>query len=161
VGIDNYLFFNLFWIGLNNRGPIYCCYKIAHFVTGAKKPGLSFMEGDFTMPSKGMPTVPLLLCLCALVLLAPLGAQAKDKTPPQTRPAAEGKANPSSHAKKAEIVADEEKGVIRFFIKGKEAMRLDESGLHVRDGVTYGGTIGDTGPSSFDDYIAEENQAGE
>ncbi len=43
------------------------------------------------------------------------------------------------------ILPDEEAGVIRFMLKGREAAILDGTGLHVRDGITYGGNINSTG----------------
>lgn len=64
----------------------------------------------------------------------------------------------SASASKTEIITDEEAGVIRFMIDGKETMRLDESGLHVRENISYGGSITDDGPDGFDSPIAEESK---
>jgi hypothetical protein len=53
------------------------------------------------------------------------------------------------------VEADDEDGVIRFFIKGQLAAIVDETGLHVREGIEYGGTIADVGKASFDARAAE------
>lgn len=42
------------------------------------------------------------------------------------------------------IVSDQKAGVIRFIVKGKEQAYLDESGLHVRNDIQYGGVMADT-----------------
>lgn len=47
------------------------------------------------------------------------------------------------------IEVDQDANVIRFFIDGEETMRLDDSGLYVRDNLSYGGKILDDGASSF------------
>lgn len=60
---------------------------------------------------------------------------------------------------RAAVVVDEEKGIIRFIISGAEAMRLDETGLHVRGKFSSGGTQTIYGPAGFDDHIAEGENA--
>lgn len=54
------------------------------------------------------------------------------------------------------IVTDQETGTIRFIVDGREAARIDASGLHVREGIEYGGTITDAGSA---DYEAREAEA--
>ena len=47
------------------------------------------------------------------------------------------------------IEADDRAGVIRFIVKGREQARLDDAGLHVREGVGYGGSMTDTGTTPY------------
>lgn len=47
------------------------------------------------------------------------------------------------------IEADDSAGVIRFIVKGREEARLDETGLHVRQGIGYGGAITDGGAAHY------------
>jgi hypothetical protein len=56
---------------------------------------------------------------------------------------------------RAAVVADEQAGVIRFYIDGQELMRLDADGLHVREDVEYGGALTDTGTARFDEHATE------
>ena len=51
--------------------------------------------------------------------------------PPQTRVEAEGDS-------------------IRFIVNGTEQARIDKNGLHVRQGVQYGGGLLDTGEAFYD-----------
>lgn len=46
-------------------------------------------------------------------------------------------------------VADEEAGVLRIFVSGKEVARFAVDGLHVRDDIKFGGFITDVGPGGF------------
>jgi hypothetical protein len=91
-------------------------------------------------------------------LAASLLAGMPDAGAGDNQPAAKKKVEPSGQAKKAEIVVDEEKGVIRFFINGKETMRLDESGLHVEGNITYSGRIKDFGEQQAGDEAAEKGK---
>jgi len=49
---------------------------------------------------------------------------------------------------KPEIITDEENGVVRILIGGKEVLRIDASGLHVTGDVDFTGTITDIGTGS-------------
>ncbi len=55
-----------------------------------------------------------------IAFLGGLAVAAKPRTPPEG---------------KTEIIADEADGVVRVMIRGKEAARFDEHGLHVTGGV--------------------------
>jgi len=52
------------------------------------------------------------------------------------------------------IVADQEAGAVRFVIDGEEVARLDASGLHVRESVSYGGVLTDYGASGFVAHVS-------
>lgn len=69
--------------------------------------------------------------------------------------AQEEAANEQPALPRAAVIPDEEQGVIRFVIEGKEVMRLDAAGLHVRDDLNSGGPQTIYGPVTFDKYIAE------
>lgn len=61
-----------------------------------------------------------------------------------TAPADEKGSTASTKSKaltRTAVVADEEAGVIRFFIDGKEMGRFDAQGLHVRDDLVYGSEL--------------------
>jgi hypothetical protein len=47
------------------------------------------------------------------------------------------------------IETDQKTGAIRFIVKGREEARIDATGLHVRQGVYYGGTITATGVAAY------------
>ena len=47
------------------------------------------------------------------------------------------------------IETDQKTGAIRFIVKGREEARIDATGLHVRQGVSYGGTITATGVAAY------------
>lgn len=49
----------------------------------------------------------------------------------------------------------QETNTIIFVIDGQAAMILDKEGLHVREGVSLGGSIQDAGSQSFDDRLAK------
>lgn len=79
------------------------------------------------------------------VLLLPLPAAAQDaataiesQDPPATR-----------------IEADADAGVIRFIVKGEPVAVMDETGLHIRENVSYGGIMKDYGKSGFEAHPAE------
>lgn len=59
------------------------------------------------------------------------------------------------------IESDEKSGVIRFFIKGELAAVLDETGMHVRNGLYFGSTIVDTGADTFDQNFKVEHNNNE
>lgn len=48
------------------------------------------------------------------------------------------------------IETDQKTGAIRFIVNGREEARIDATGLHVRQGVEYGGALTDTGEVSYD-----------
>ena len=55
------------------------------------------------------------------------------------------------------IEADQKTGTIRFIVKGQEAARLDDIGLHVRNGVSYGGRINDMdSPAAYDKAFRQQ-----
>ena len=54
------------------------------------------------------------------------------------------------HPTQTAVLADQDAGVIRFIIEGREAARLDAAGLHVRGNIDYGGTLKDSGPAGYD-----------
>jgi hypothetical protein len=55
-----------------------------------------------------------------------------------------GEAATKTPAKRAELIVDEQAGVIKFVIDGVEKARIDEIGLHVAGDVAYTGTLADT-----------------
>jgi hypothetical protein len=54
------------------------------------------------------------------------------------------------------VETDQATGAIRFIVKGKEQARIDSTGLHVRQGVEYGGPITDTGEAYYDRPVKPE-----
>ena len=48
------------------------------------------------------------------------------------------------------VETDQKTGTIRFIVNGQEQARLDSTGLHVRHGVMYGGTMTDVGVAGYD-----------
>ena len=52
------------------------------------------------------------------------------------------------------IIADQEHGIVRILIDGKEIARFDSGGLQVRESVEYGGTMTDVGTAYFDEHTA-------
>jgi hypothetical protein len=48
------------------------------------------------------------------------------------------------------IETDQKAGVIRFIVNGREEARLDATGLHVRNGISYGNTLTDVGAAGYD-----------
>lgn len=77
---------------------------------------------------------PLALLFTALTLASPAFAEEITAPPvPDTR-----------------IEADDEADVIRFVVKGQLAAILDETGLHIRNDLAYGGVTMDDGPDGFD-----------
>ena len=61
----------------------------------------------------------------------------------------------SATADKVEIVTDEDAGAVRILIDGKPVVIIDETGLHVRGDISYGGKLTDYGTSGFDSHTAE------
>lgn len=55
--------------------------------------------------------------------------------------------------KRVEIVEDQEAGVIRFMIEGREKAILDAAGLHVREDIYFGRQIIDIGEDGFDEHV--------
>ncbi len=51
------------------------------------------------------------------------------------------------------MIIDPETNSFRFFIDGKEVARIDQTGLHVRENVEYGGTLTDTGREHYDQRV--------
>ena len=52
------------------------------------------------------------------------------------------------------VETDQEAGVIRFIVKGREEARLDATGLHVRQGITYGNSLADIGKAGYSGVVA-------
>jgi hypothetical protein len=48
------------------------------------------------------------------------------------------------------IETDQKSGAILFIVKGREEARIDDTGLHVRHEVEYGGSITAVGVSGYD-----------
>lgn len=71
---------------------------------------------------------------------------------------AAGLAAPQS-AQRAVIVEDQEAAAFRFIIDGKEVARLDGTGLHVRESLSYGGVLTDYGTGTFDRLFREPEEA--
>lgn len=46
---------------------------------------------------------------------------------------------------KVEVIEDQEAGVVRVFIGGKEVLTIDNQGLHINGDITYTGQITDAG----------------
>ena len=55
---------------------------------------------------------------------------------------------------KTKVIVDEDAGVIRFIINGKEAAQINANGLSIRDNFEYGGTLLDMG----DEYPSRKKQ---
>jgi hypothetical protein len=64
-----------------------------------------------------------------------------------------------SEPPRAEIVADDERGAIRFVIDGKTVALIDATGLHVREHISYGRNLTDYGPQGFDAHVSEAAHA--
>ena len=88
------------------------------------------------------------LSLAALMLAFLASGPAFAEDPPAPVPYQLGNENTA-------VVVDEEAGVIRFFIKGKEMALIDETGLHVREEINFGATLTDYGTAAFDDRAAK------
>jgi hypothetical protein len=48
------------------------------------------------------------------------------------------------------VETDQKTGAVRFIVNGREEARIDSTGLQVRHGVEYGGTITDVGVAGYD-----------
>lgn len=97
--------------------------------------------------------LPIML-LCLLFLFSSvMFASAK------LRATAERAAKPA--AKQTAILeVDDEAGAVRIIINGQEQARFDATGLHVREGVSYGGMLMDYGRAGYDGHAgASEKQA--
>lgn len=83
------------------------------------------------------------LLVASLFLSIPCSARAQDAAtdPAATAPAA---------MPRAAVIADEEAGVIRFIIDGEEVARINDTGLHVRENVNFGGVAVDYGTNGFE-----------
>ena len=78
----------------------------------------------------------------------------------QEQPSAFTDLLPSGAAKSQDtrIEIDQQADVIRIVIDGAEVARFDAGGLHVREGVSYGGMLTDYGTVGFDDHTAEAGE---
>ena len=90
------------------------------------------------------------LFFLATIIAAPAYAGAVTKG---ATPAGKQEAAPPAALAQTRIAVDEKTNVVRFFIDGKEAMRLDADGLHVQGNVEYGGTMTDSGRALFDERV--------
>jgi hypothetical protein len=77
--------------------------------------------------------VSLSLLVCVLIAAS---ANAQESTPDKG-----GQESPSP--RRAAVILDQESGVIRFIIDGREQAVLDADGLHVRGGIDYTGALTD------------------
>lgn len=72
---------------------------------------------------------------------------------------AEPTTKPTANEVKVEVpsmIIDPEMNAFRFFIDGKEVARIDQAGLHIRNNVSYGGTINDVGSAAFDEQTTSQ-----
>jgi hypothetical protein len=86
----------------------------------------------------------------------PVCAQAQHDSPSPVKAEA---ARAVSEATRIEV--DQDANVIRFFIEGQEAVRIDARGLHVREDIRYRGTIKDTGSQADAFADSDEKPEGE
>ncbi|MBA4173805.1 MAG: hypothetical protein C0511_14425 [Hyphomicrobium sp.] len=63
---------------------------------------------------------------------------------------AQATAGSSAPSETVAIIEDHDSKSFRFVIEGKEVARLDQSGLHVRESIAYGGAITDVGIDNYD-----------
>ena len=54
---------------------------------------------------------------------------------------------------RAAVIVDEEAGIVRFIIDGKETMRLDATGLHIREALSTGSSWTSYGRIGCDSHI--------
>ena len=76
----------------------------------------------------------------ALCLLPYCPAVADNARPP---PAGNAVAKPTAPAERPQIVTDEKTGIVRVLIAGREILRIDDSGLHVKGDIEYTGQLKD------------------
>lgn len=55
---------------------------------------------------------------------------------------------------RVEIVADQTTGAVRFIVDGTEQARIDQTGLHVRESISYGRELQDYGAKGFEAHLA-------
>lgn len=71
----------------------------------------------------------------------------------------------SQHSRAADeatrIEVDQHADAIRVFIDGEQIAQIDRSGLHVREGISYGDTIVDYDRPGFSAHIAQDRNRGE
>jgi hypothetical protein len=60
-------------------------------------------------------------------------------------PAQNAVAKPPAPAETPQIVTDEKAGIVRVLIAGREILRIDDSGLHVKGNIEYTGQLKDAG----------------
>jgi hypothetical protein len=91
-----------------------------------------------------------------ILLIFPVAVQAQEAAaiPAETE-------TPPTALEATRIEVDQDANVIRFFIDGQEAVRIDATGLHVRENIRYGGTIKDTGAQADVFTDTDEKPAGE
>lgn len=82
-----------------------------------------------------MRSIAVLLFIVSIAILADAATRILTATAGESRTA---------------IVTDETHGIVRVMAEGREVARFDAAGLHVRNGIEYGGTITDTGSAYFD-----------
>ena len=109
-------------------------------------------QGEGVAPSESRlhAVLPAALCAavfaCALLLAIPSYAQ---ESPAETR---------TIGGENAALAVDDEAGTVTILIKGRPVVLIDETGLHVRESVSFGGTITDYGQSGFDSHAAGAGQ---
>lgn len=85
----------------------------------------------------------LRLFLASILLLISGTAHAAGPAPAATQP------QPTGQQQATRIETDQKTGTIRFIVNGREEARIDATGLHVRQGVEYGGSLTDTGEAFY------------
>ena len=84
---------------------------------------------------------PIFFAIALLIFTA--SANAAGPAPAATQP-------PPTGQQQTRIETDQKTGAIRFIVNGREEARIDATGLHVRQGVEYGGDLTDTGEAYYD-----------
>lgn len=92
-------------------------------------------------------------CLSALFVLAilsafPAFADESHSIAPDEEPTRIGDSRTA-------LIVDTERGVIRFVIEGEEMGLIDREGLYIRDHISFGGTLTDTGRITVKDKLRE------
>lgn len=84
--------------------------------------------------------------VCALAFAIPSHA---DESAPQAR---------TIGGENAALAVDDEAGTVTILIRGRPVVLIDETGLHVRGDINYGGSLTDTGQPDFDSRAAKAEQ---
>lgn len=116
-------------------------------------PSLKCMSKKRTARPRLSLRIAALCALGALLLAAPAHAE---QPLPRVKPgSAASLPDPAAAPPTTRIEVDEAAGMIRFFIEGRETMRLDPGGLRVLADIEYGGTLTDTGSAWIERQFGE------